>query len=346
MNININRKEARYVVRTLRSGAVTPQAARIITVGTQNVEQEFRQAVLDLSARGITNGCLFIKGDWGCGKSHMRMLFTEHLNNLDFPFIDESVDGRANSLAHLHRCVPHWLGQMHVRGIAGLRNLFDKGMLDWRRAVDWCRTRDDVFASNLHHALRGWAYGWYNAVGHQYHTPDYSYQHPKARDLFFSAMDFVSLNRGGVVLLLDEVENVSRQYDIRGRKKSYDTLGRLMVHPRIMPLLFVTERFFHQVSEDRIRGSYNGLASWTDFARTFVDNVSLSKIMSPPIITDLMAEELVDKVVRLYEAGYQLECKPFPTSQILAMWKRTSTRPVRLLVRMTVHQLDLMRLYR
>ena len=30
----------------------------------------------------------------------------------------------------------------------------------------------------------------------------------------------------GLVLLLDEVENLNQQYDIRGRRKSYDTLGR------------------------------------------------------------------------------------------------------------------------
>lgn len=345
MNINVSPRDARYVVRTLRSGAVTPKAARIITVGTQDVEQEFRHAVINLASHGINNGCLMMKGDWGCGKSHMRMLFTEHLNGLEVPFIDENVDGRANSLAHLHRCVPQWLGHMRIKDIAGLRNLFDKGMLDWRQAVDWCGTRGDAFAHNLYHALRGWAYGWFNVAGHQYHTPDYPYQHPKARDLFFSAMEFVGLNRGGVVLLLDEVENVSRQNDIRGRRKSYDTLGRLLAHPRIMPLLFVTDRFFDQIREDRDRSSYSGWASWTQFARDFVDKVFESRIVSPPVITDFMAEQLVGKVVQLYETGYQLEFEPFPTNQILNLWKQTSTRPVRLLVRMTVHQLDLMRLY-
>ncbi|MFX0142101.1 MAG: BREX system ATP-binding domain-containing protein, partial [Candidatus Hodarchaeota archaeon] len=52
---------------------------------------------------------LGIHGDWGSGKSHLQMLFKERAGRDGIALIQDCIDGRAGSLAHIHRCVPRWL---------------------------------------------------------------------------------------------------------------------------------------------------------------------------------------------------------------------------------------------
>lgn len=352
MRKGLSSKDARGAIRTLRSGAVTPQAARAITVGTQSLEREFHNRVQELSSIGAEGQCLLMQGDWGCGKTHMRMLFREHLVRNHIPFVEDTVDGRAGSLAHIHRCIPRWLSQLSLGDMEGFRNMLLCGTLDRSQAVNWCRLRKHPYAKNpfamyLSRALiSGWYWGWFMALGHGYHTPDYSYQHPKARDLFFSAVELLSaLDKGGLVLILDEVENISRQASIIGRRKFYDTLGRLTANPLILPFLFVTERFYRQLADDWERGKWEGWHKWTRSAREFVERPLWQGIMSPPEVSHSLAKRLVRKIGQVYATGYGTNGKKFPEAEIIALWKKTLTRPPRLLVRMTVHQLDLMRLY-
>ena len=64
-------------------------------------------------------------------------------------------------------------------------------------------------------ALNGWPCGWLLALGHMYTYPDSSYQREKALAVFHSAVEFIQNSAdAGVVILLDELENVSRQWDV------------------------------------------------------------------------------------------------------------------------------------
>src|SRR5438105_13591488 len=104
--------------------------------------------------------------------------------------------------------------------------------------------------------------------------PDYPHQHTKGMAVLLSAAGWLRhVGHHGMVLLLDEVENLNQQYDIRGRRKSYDTLGRLKAHPAILPILFVTRRFLQQLEEDKQVGEWNRWLGWTDHARKFVQNL-------------------------------------------------------------------------
>jgi hypothetical protein len=80
------------------------------------------------------------------------------------------------------------------------------------------------------------------------------------------------MKRGGLVLLLDEAENIDKQYDIRGRRKSYETLARMTRHPYMLPVVFVTDRLLYQVEQDYKQASDGHL----------VNASATQKIIVPP----------------------------------------------------------------
>jgi hypothetical protein len=148
------------------------------------------------------------------------------------------------------------------------------------------------------------------------------------------------MNLGGLVLLLDEAENICNEYDIRGRRKSYATLARMMQHPQILPVMFVTDRLLYQVGEDYEQGRRDDWRKWGSDPRWFVEHFLELQPIRPPQLTDRLAEELVKSIETLYRVAYASGSEELVES-ILEHWRRTTTRSIRLLVRLTVNELDL-----
>src|SRR5208283_1495432 len=105
-----------------------------------------------------------------------------------------------------------------------------------------------------------------------------------------------SVDRGGIVLLLDEAENIDKQFDIRGRRKSYDTLWHFVQHPHIIPILFVTRRLFTRIKADVEVGRSYGWRNWTQYAKSFVLSFENFEALQPPLFTDQMAHSLMEKI--------------------------------------------------
>ena len=162
------------------------------------------------------------------------------------------------------------------------------------------------FCVRTSHALGGYEWGWLRALGHLYRAPDYPYQHLKAWSLVEAVATFLNkMNRGGLVLLLDEAENIDKQYDIRGRRKSYEMLARMTRHPHILPLVFVTDRLLYQVEQDYENGVGDGWSNWSPEAKWFVGHFRELQPLRPPRLTDRLAEELVSSIEGLYRSATQ-----------------------------------------
>ena len=335
--------KARSIIRTLRAGVPSPAASRAITVGTARIEARIRERFADLVSAKAVAGMLLVEGDWGFGKSHIQMLCLDEIEKRQVPCAYERINGKGSSLAHVHRMVPRWLSSLQFPTAYGLIAAFKQQVIVREQALEWCNKQSSHFAQNLHWALHGHAGGWLGALGLQFSMPDYPYQHSKAMDVLLSAADMLRhVGHYGMVVLLDEVENLNQQYDIRGRRKSYDTLGRLRKHRAILPILFVTRRFLQQLEEDQQRGKSDNWQGWSDHARLFVQNLNEVEVLRPPTLNEHLAEELVHKLGTLHDAAYgdgvdALAMK----STILRMWRGTSTRSVRLLVRLAVNEFDL-----
>lgn len=337
------RPNARSIIRTLRAGVPSPAASRAITVGTGGIEARIRERFADLVSAKAVAGMLVIEGDWGFGKSHIQMLCLDEIEKRQVPCAYERINGKGSSLAHIHRMVPRWLSGLQFPTAYGLTAAFQQRVIAHDQALEWCNNQSGSFAQNLRWALQGYPSGWLGALGLQFSMPDYPYQHPKAMEVLLSAAEMLRhVGHHGMVLLLDEVENLNQQYDIRGRRKSYDTLGRFRKHRSILPILFVTRRFLQQLEEDKQRGELDNWLGWSDHARLFVQNLSEVEVLRPPTLNDHLAEELVHKLGALHDAAYGdgVDASTLK-SNVLRMWRGTPTRSVRLLVRLAVNEFDL-----
>jgi PII-like signaling protein len=337
-----DRRAARRVLQVLRSGTTSCRAAKAVSVGTERIEQDVYARTDSLFRDGTKGDMIVFAADWGFGKSHMRMLLSNHLTEQDIPFVHECVDARAASLSHIHRSIPRWLERIQFARCTGLRDAISNGVIPPDKALSWAMSNYSDFGFGLRYALGGHEWGWLRAFGHLYRSPDYPYQHPKAWSLFESVATFLNkMGRGGLVLLLDEAENIDRQYDIRGRRKSYETLGRMMRHPHILPVVFVTDRLLYQVEQDAQQGIAYGWSNWTTEAKSFVMQFRELQPIRLPRLTDGLAEKLVSSIKVLYRTAYPT-CSELAPETVVKHWRQTSTRSTRLLVRLTINELDLL----
>jgi hypothetical protein len=156
--------------------------------------------------------------------------------------------------------------------------------------------------------------------------------------------DFASLlsglSLGGIVLMLDEAENVTREHDIRGRKKSYETVQKLSQSRNLFLIVFVTDRFFRQIEDDRKRGMEMGWNLWSPEARHFVTEIDHFPIAKPPQITASLADAIVDRIIDVYSRAFHCYVAQHIKDRVLSVWRQTATKSTRLLVRLTVDTLD------
>jgi hypothetical protein len=270
------------------------------------------------------------------------MLISDHLSEQGIPFVHECIDARAASLSHIHRSVPRWLERIQFGSSTGLRDALSNGILSVEKALAWASSNYSDFAFGLRYALGGYEWGWLRALGHLYRSPDYPYQHPKAWSLVESVATFLNkLGRGGLVLLLDEAENIDKQFDIRGRRKSYETLARMLRHPHVLPVVFVTDRLLYQVERDAEQGMADGWCNWTPEAKSFVSHFRELQPLRPPHLTDGLARQLVSSIERLYRSAYPGSPSLSPEA-VLQRWRQSPACSIRLLVRLTINELDLL----
>ncbi|MCG3773557.1 MAG: hypothetical protein JW395_0365 [Nitrospira sp.] len=97
----------------------------------------------------------------------------------------------------------------------------------------------------------------------------------------------------------------------------------------------------YQVEQDYQHGMREAWSNWSPEAKWFVAHFRGLEPLRPPRLTDKLAEELVSSIGALYRAAYP-SCSPFSPELVLDHWRRTPTRSTRLLVRLTVNQLDLL----
>jgi hypothetical protein len=333
--------EFRRAIRHLRSGVTSPSAARMITVGTNAVESELNKYEIGWLSGTSASNMVFILGDWGFGKTHLRMLLLDSLLGRRVPFVHDHVDGKSGSLAHLHRTVPRWMESLQLGPYTGIRALIEQGLNDFPKVRSWCREHNTSFARDLNCAMNGREWAWNLVAGHQYHFPDYSSHHLKALEILVdSAALLAAFSRGGIVLLLDEAENVSRQHDVRGRRKTYDTLGRLADDRNIFTLLFITDRFFDQVENDRHRGLREGWTMWTPTARRFLTTVGSVPVAKPPRLNSYLAKALVQKIADVYLHAFQCNVRAAFIKDVINAWDQTAMKSARLLVRIAIDALD------
>jgi hypothetical protein len=230
---------------------------------------------------------------------------------------------------------------LEVGPYVGIRGVLEEAVRDVAKVREWCSRRRSSFAFDLNRAVGGSEWAWNLVAGHQYQFPDYSYFHAKALALLADAAALMAtVFKGGIVLLLDEAENISRQHDIRGRRKAYATLGSLARQSHLLSLVLVTDRFFLQVQDDLQRGMREGWAAWPEDARWFLRAVPSIAVVKAPRLNNEMAKAVVNKIAHIYSKAFDCRVPAGFDHMVLMNWNKTATRSVRLLVRLAIDALD------
>lgn len=115
-----------------------------------------------------------------------------------------------------------------------------------------------------------------------------------------------------------------------------------MSHNFILPVVFVTDRLMYQVTEDYEHGLRYRWSKWRPNGKWFVSQFRELQPLRPPNLSDGLARELVKNNETLYRLAYASGSEDL-VEPILEHWRRTPTRTIRLLVRLTVNELDLRR---
>ena len=283
-----------------------------------------------------------IEGEWGSGKSHLAALCRSVLARKHLAWVQSSVDGKGASLSHVNRCVPSWMAQIRIGEVSGLRAAIEQEHLLPDSVVAWSERNPCELGVGLRSALAGFEAGWLRALGHMFAMPDSSRQRDKAIQALIDTSRLLREVWGGrVVLLLDEVENISREWDVRGRRRAYDTLAALAECTEIQLILFVTPRLIEQVMVDYERSRKE--FEWSIRSSRFLQLILTSDRLAIPRLSLQQAIELIERICEVagFAAGANIRLRGAAVERLCAAWESTATRSTRLLVRMTVQECDL-----
>ena len=185
---------------------------------------------------------------------------------------------------------------------------------------------------------------WSLVLGEDLVWADYTYKRAQALDRIEElSRCFYTVNAGGMILLLDEVETTDQLWNYKSRLVAYDVMDRLCRFRHLWPVLAITERFTRVVKLDLPRASGNpDFREIADLLEGFTTR--RFRVVDAPQLDRAKAIQLAAAVVSLYCAAYP-DTKT-PNGQIddcVEEWNRNPSKNPRRLIRSVINRLDLLR---
>lgn len=289
----------------------------MLTVGARELDAEAQRGIAQASSGGKAEP-LFIKGEWGSGKTHSLAYIRSALDARGLATSSLVLDARTTAPSHPQRLHPLFARELALRGNHGLRKIFlalfeDPGRL--RRAI---AEVEDKATADVSQALRnildlaearetirfGSHHGWRTLTGSDIAGSDYAYRREKALcRIAWIAGILGRTGAPGLGLFLDELETIDQLWNRRSRGVAYETLGRLVAMPRTWCVFGVTERFLRVIYDDARSEVY---AYAGPNARAFLRpwRHGEARIVLPPVPTPAGARQLSERVVELYHEAY------------------------------------------
>lgn len=349
------RAHQRATIRRLRTGVVPEQEIDWLSVGCETI----RDTVLDrLTVMGDgTIPPVFLRGEWGTGKSHLLALIRRTCRVLDVPSTGVTLNARTRPLNHPQRFLPGLCADLAVpNGRRGVHTLVAAEL-----ATDPGRERLAAFAAAGRGAFRD-ALSWLCRIA-SYEGPvavlgneawrlldgsDLSWSTHKAKreEALVRLSEVIALLRWlgfpGLVVALDELETIDQLWSVLSRRVAYDVLGSVMTISHACSVFAITERFARAIEHD----IDNGLAERYELspaAATFLQhwNAGAFEVLDTPGLEGDRALLLAGRVASLYGAAYAVELPPEERLQDwVTRWRRGTGRNPRILIRQIVNALD------
>lgn len=346
------------VVRRLRVGVVPGSALDRLSVGYGGVAARVRDRLDSLRAGGNV-ASLFVRGEWGSGKSHLMAFVRSMAAMQAFATSIVPLNARSAPLNFPQRFYPLLVENLKCQGPdPGLRVMLPAWLRDGatrERLVDFSWS---AAASDLGWRLRALAnlYGqeelpvndgewaWTGLLGGDLSWADYGYKRVQALDRIQAlALLLLHAGFGGLVVTFDEAETIDQLWNIRSRLVAYDVLGRLTSMRALWCLFGITNRFTRTIEGDFSRGVLDS-SETSEHARRFLRSWQQARfeVLELPTISNALARSLVRSVADLYCRAYSLP--PVDdgfVTRCVAIWAQNPSRNPRRLLRLVVHHLDL-----
>lgn len=343
----------RSAIRRLRSGVVPPESLKELSVGYESITSLIDDSLRSLSAKGRC-APLFVRGEWGTGKSHMLEFVRTAAMRKGIAHVRVDLNARSSPLNYPQRFYP-WIAESVALGAErGIRAILQAAFMDEsrRRALlqfAWAAEsgvlgealKSIILASReLHSDVLVDVPGWDVVCGID--LASFDWKRPKALE---RAAMFARLMRavggGGLVMVLDELETIDQLWNKRSRLGAYQTLGALCQSDATWTVFGVTDRFDLCIQRDlanRILG-YSQSDEASRFLREWGSGTY--RMVAPPVVTDVHAKHLVDRIVDAYSAAYaDATVDREVGSAVLIAWTRNPSRNPRRLIRALIDSLD------
>jgi hypothetical protein len=350
----------RAAIRRLRSGIVPVAELERLSVGYDSIGERVTSQLVSLS-RGEDLPPLFVRGEWGSGKSHflgyVRMVaYAWHI-----PASTIEVNARSAALNYPQRLYPVIAENLRYgEEVVGLRALVMEWLADSDASARLAQAAEGHSLRTFASAIRSlrWRYengdrvafddygDWSTLLGSDLRWADYAYKRDQAlsrlREL---GTLFRLLGAGGMVSVFDECETIDQLANYRSRLTAYGVLGHLCRSKPLWCIFGITDRFDRTLESDLERGLAESPAA-SDDARWFLKSWARGALSSfePPPVDARLARDLAKRVARLYADAYgDSREADVIVDQCLKEWTGNPSRNPRRLIRLVVNRLDVTR---
>ena len=343
----------RSAIRRLRSGIVPSESLEKLSVGYESVTVVIDESLNALSAKGRCTP-LFVRGEWGTGKSHMLEFVRTAAARRRIAHVRVDLNARASPLNYPQRFYPWIAESVALCAERGIRAIVEGAFVDESRrkallqfawaaesGVLGAALKSIILASReLHSDVLVDGPGWDVVSGVD--LAPFDWKRPKALErTAMLARLLRTLGGAGLVIVLDEVETVDQLWNRLSRLGAYQTLGALCRSDATWAVFGVTDRFDRRVQFDLDNRLliYSQFDEASQFLRTW--GAGGYRVVAPPAVTDAHAEQLVDCILVAYRSAYSdAAIDRAEASEVLSAWKRNPSRNPRRLIRALIDTLD------
>lgn len=352
-------QSTRAVVRRLRVGVVPGWAIQHLTVGYGKLKSDLLSRFDAVAVRSPVPP-LFVKGEWGSGKTH----FLEYARGIavarGLAVARVTLNGWSAALNHPQRLLPI-IASDFTRGThRGIRAVVSALMMSPDSGEELLTFAEREDAGDLSSSLRvlanryskadtldlGSDPSWRLFYGSDLSWADYPYKRRQGLERIASITRmFRSLAQPGVVLLFDETETIDQLWNIRSRMGAYAVLNELAAMPGAFCVFGVTERFQAAIEADLARGVLEDETVSRE-AKAFLRSWHRGEmeIIVPPIVNSNSAINLANRIQDVYLQAYpNISGANRIASSCVEEWCANPSRNPRRLIRLLVHRFDAIR---
>ena len=343
----------RASVRRLRSGIVPLDDVERLSVGYDSVRQVVSTALADLASKG-SHQPLFVRGEWGTGKSHLLEFIRAAAARHGVAHAKVDLNARNAPLNYPQRFYP-WVAESLTMGATrGLRRIIEAAFTDETKRNALIKFSWAPASGKLGAALRNIVLQSKNNDD-DYLTDDPAWGIVMGTDLPWSdgkrvlalerfaalAQLLRCIRAGGLVLVFDEVETLDQLWNRLSRTAAYETLGTITSMEASWAVFGITRRFDQSIRRDLGYGILNYAPPL--LARNFLENWSHERypIVTPPQLTENDAANLAQLLIELYSAAYpSTRVGKDSASGLVSAWTANPARNQRRLIRSIIDALD------